>query len=184
MHQTVLAAFDGKQSAAAAVDALQNNADIAADQISLMMSDETRKLNLGTEGHSNVAEGTAVGGGFGLLIGGLAVLGALAVSGGTVLATGPLLVALGGLGLGAVGGGLTGALIGLGLPEQDAVVVKQHIEEGRIVVAVSTTDEAQAETAQRILTDLKPAAFRVFAAPTGEDQARRVAEARKQASQS
>jgi hypothetical protein len=51
------------------------------------------------------------------------------------------------------------------------------------LVALSTTEGAQAEAAQQILTDLHPAAFRVFAAPTGSEHARTVAERRQHATQ-
>ncbi len=97
-----------------------------------------------------------------------------------MLAVGPVLAAFTGMGIGAAGGGLAGGLVAIGVPEHDAIEVRQWIEKGQILVALSTTDEAQAESARRILVLLQPTTVRVYAAPTGEDQARELAARRQQ----
>ena len=61
-------------------------------------------------------------------LGWLAGIGALAIPGvGPFIAAGPIMGMLGGIGVGGAIGGITGALIGLGIPEYEA---KRY--EGRI----------------------------------------------------
>jgi hypothetical protein len=58
-----------------------------------------------------------VGGALGLLAG----IGALAIPGvGPLIAAGPIMAALAGLGVGGAVGGLVGALVGMGIPEYEA----------------------------------------------------------------
>jgi uncharacterized membrane protein len=130
MHQTVLGAFDDAQTAAEAVDALQRIPDVRTDQISLVMTDATKRVKVDAEGPSRLIEGTALGSGLGLLLGGLAALTLAATAGGAVLAVGPLLAALTGMGIGAAGGGLAGGLVAIGVPEQDAIEIRQWVEQG------------------------------------------------------
>ncbi len=76
----------------------------------------------------------------GALFGALALLagaGALAIPGvGPVIATGPILAGLAGLGLGGAIGGLGGALIGMGLPEDEAKRYLSRIRSGHTLLIV------------------------------------------------
>jgi hypothetical protein len=49
--------------------------------------------------------------------------------------------------------GLSGALIGLGLPELEAKRYEAAIKKGRILVSVHSPDMRQAENARRLLED-------------------------------
>jgi hypothetical protein len=76
----------------------------------------------------------------GALFGSLAVLagaGALAIPGiGLLIAAGPLLAGLAGLGVGGALGGLGGALVGMGLQEDEANRYVSHVGGGKTLVVV------------------------------------------------
>jgi hypothetical protein len=96
--------------------------------------------------------GGAVGGITGLLVG----LGTLAIPGvGPVLLAGAaattLATALAGTAIGAGGASLLGALIGLGVPDNDAQVYSDLLEQGYYLVVVDGT-EHQVRNAGEILT--------------------------------
>lgn len=102
-------------------------------------------------GGSGPATGMGVGAALGGLGGLLVGLGMLAIPGiGPLAAAGPLATALAGAGLGAVGGALVGALVQLGIPEDEAQHYAEGVRRGGTVVAVRTEDEA-ADRAAEIL---------------------------------
>jgi len=98
------------------------------DQISVLMSDQTRTLYSQDvkegkiERGSKMAAGAATGGAIGTAVGaGLAALAAIGTSlvlpGLGLVIAGPLAAAFAGGGAGAVAGGLIGGLVGYGIPE-------------------------------------------------------------------
>src|SRR6185436_8812174 len=114
------------------------------DDISLLMSDATRGREFGLAMATKSSEGAAAGGTIGGVIGaiaaGLVATGVLAVPGLALVAAGPIVATLAGLGAGAAAGGLTGALVGMGFPEHEARFFNEHIEQGGILVGVYTHD--------------------------------------------
>ena len=70
---------------------------------------------------------------------------------GILVAAGPLLATLSGMGLGASVGGLAGGLIGIGIPEYEAKVYEGHIGRGGILVAVHCEDSDAVSRAQDIM---------------------------------
>jgi hypothetical protein len=75
----------------------------------------------GTEAPEGTATGVATGGVFGGTLGLLAGIGALAIPGvGPLIAAGPIMATLAGLGVGGAVGGFVGALVGLSIPEYEA----------------------------------------------------------------
>lgn len=124
------------------------------DDISLLMSDATRGREFGmqmaTKAPEGAATGATIGGVIGAIAAGLVALGVLAVPGLGLVAAGPIVATLAGLGAGAAAGGLTGALIGLGLPEHEAKFYNEEIERGGILVGVYTHDD-RAGHAKKIL---------------------------------
>lgn len=77
--------------------------------------------------------GTAVGGILGLLAG----VGTLAIPGvGALIAAGPIMATLTGMGTGATVGTLAGALIGLGIPEENASHYEGKLQKGAIMLSV------------------------------------------------
>jgi len=74
----------------------------------------------------------------------LAGIGALAIPGvGPLIAAGPIMAALAGVGVGGTVGGFTGALIGMGIPEYEAKRYEGRIANGGILLSVhcDTSDE-------------------------------------------
>jgi uncharacterized membrane protein len=99
----------------------------------------------------DVTEGTTTGAVAGATVGGLAALlsgvASFVVPGVGLLVYGPLATFLGGLAAGALTGGLMGALVDYGIPEEKAKVYQQRLEAGEVLVGVSTgnmtSDDAQ-----------------------------------------
>src|SRR2546425_6477483 len=99
------------------------------DDVSLLMSGETRnrhfprdeaaRTELGTKAAEGAGIGAVAGGGIGALLAGLAASG-IAVPGLPIIAMGALGASLIGGGTGGAIGGLIGGLIGHGIPEERA----------------------------------------------------------------
>ena len=94
------------------------------DDVSLVMSDETRKRHFAgdreTELGSKAAKGAGIGGAIGGTLGAIAAAVAavgtsIAIPGLGLVVAGPIAAALAGAGAGAATGGLVGALIGWGM---------------------------------------------------------------------
>jgi hypothetical protein len=102
---------------------------------------------------ATVATIGATGGG--ALFGSLAVLvgaGALAIPGiGPLIAAGPLMAGLAGLGVGGAIGGLAGALVGMGLQEDEAQRYVSHVGGGRTLVVVHCDTPEQTSKAKAAL---------------------------------
>ena len=60
------------------------------------------------------------------------------------------MAALSGAAIGATAGGITGALIGMGIPEMEAKVYEGKIKDGNILIAVHTEDSDEVKTAKEI----------------------------------
>ena len=134
------------------------------NDISVVMTDDTRKRHFGDvkpgtelkEG-SKAAEGAGIGGGIGIGVG--AALGALvaaatsiAIPGLGLLVAGPIAGAIAGAGAGGATGTLLGALIGAGIPETRAVEYERGLKEGGIVLGTRARDAAHAEELERDFT--------------------------------
>lgn len=92
--------------------------------------------------------GVVVGGPLGWLVG----VGALAIPGlGPVIAAGPIMAALAGMGLGGTVGGITGALIGMAIPESIAQRYEGRVRDGGILASVHCDDPVYARRAKKIL---------------------------------
>lgn len=133
-------------------------AGIREDQISLVMTDQTRSNHFAMEEGNKVDEGVAAGATFGGVTG--AVLGAvlsagvLAIPGLNLVVTGALVSGLAGLGAGAAVGGLLGGLIGAGIPEHEAKLYEKEIQRGSVLLAVKTENDAQKKTVKDIFETL------------------------------
>jgi hypothetical protein len=160
MDEWITGFFRDKGAADDAVEQLQK-AGYGVNDISVVMTEDTRVRNFGTERGNKAPEGAAtggvVGGALGAIIAGLTATGsivAIAATGGAAapLVAGPLAAAIAGLGAGAVGGGIIGALVGLGIPEVRAKEYEANLRDGAIMVSVRASG-GDAETARAILTD-------------------------------
>ena len=156
----VVGLFSTMSDAQAAVQDLRD-AGIPGNDISLVArntegSGTTTTTGEGTRAGEDAGKGAVTGGVLGGLGGLLVGLGALAIPGiGPVIAGGTLAAALGttaaGAGIGAASGGLIGALVGAGVPEEDANVYTEGVRRGGALVTVQTSDDAMASQAADIM---------------------------------
>ncbi len=139
MSKLVTGIFKSHASADQAIEDLEK-AGFSASDLSVLMSRETSGREFAIERASKAPEGAAtgatVGGVIGAVVAGLAGIGTLTIPGLSLVAAGPLVAALSGLGAGAATGGVTGALIGLGIPEYEAKFYNEEIGRGGILVGV------------------------------------------------
>ncbi len=97
---------------------------------------------------AGAASGAVIGGALGWLVG----VGALAIPGlGPLIAAGPIVSALAGVGAVGTVGGLAGALIGLEIPEYEAKRYEGRIKRGGILLSVHCDDANWAKRAKRLL---------------------------------
>jgi uncharacterized protein YjbJ (UPF0337 family) len=156
--------YDTPDAAGKAYQDLTNRHGYGADDISVVMSDETRKRHFSGvkpgqefEEGSKAAEGAGIGGGIGLGVG--AALGALvaaataiAIPGLGLVVAGPIAGAIAGAGAGGATGTLVGALIGAGIPENRAAEYERGLKEGGIVLGTRAKDETHATELERDFT--------------------------------
>jgi hypothetical protein len=138
-----------------AVDTLRQNGFRNTD-ISVLFPDNVGTKDFAHEKNTKAPEGTATGATTGAVVGGglgwLAGIGALAIPGlGPFIAAGPIMAALAGAGVGGTIGGITGALIGLGIPEYEAKRYEGRIKEGGILLSVHSDNSEWTKKAKEIL---------------------------------
>jgi uncharacterized protein YjbJ (UPF0337 family) len=156
--------YDSPEAAGRAYDALTTRHGYKAGDISVVMSDDTRKRHFGhvkrgqefKEG-SKAAEGAGIGGGIGLGVG--AALGALvaaataiAIPGIGLVVAGPIAGAIAGAGAGGATGTLIGALVGAGIPENRAAEYERGLKEGGIVLGTRAKNDVHATELERDFT--------------------------------
>ena len=120
------------------------------DDISVLLPDRQSTKEFSHEKNTKAPEGTAAGATAGGAIGGtlglLAGIGMLAIPGiGPLIAAGPIVASLAGLGVGGAVGGLIGALVGMGIPEEDATFYAEGVKRGGVLVTVQTSDDRASE---------------------------------------
>ena len=133
-------------------------AGFSSDDVSVLMADRQGTKDFATEKNTKAPEGTTAGvlsgGTLGGTLGLLAGLGALAIPGvGPLIAAGPIMGALAGLGIGGVVGGLVGALVGLGIPEYEAKRYEGRVKDGGILVSVHCESSEETSRAKELLKD-------------------------------
>ena len=105
---------------------------------------------MATKAPEGAATGATIGGVLGAIAAGLVAAGLIVVPGVSLVVAGPIVATLAGLGAGAAAGGLTGALVGLGIPEHEAKFYNEEIERGGILVGVYSHGD-RADQAKKIL---------------------------------
>jgi len=138
-----------------AVDALRAEGFRSTD-VSVLFPDNKGTKDFAVEKHTKTPEGTAAGattgGIIGGVLGGLAGVGALAIPGiGPLIAAGPIVATLTGIGVGGAVGGIAGALIGLGIPEYEAKRYEGRIKDGGILLSAHCDDGNWAKKAKLVL---------------------------------
>jgi hypothetical protein len=149
--------FRDRDSAERAYGTLANRG-YGSDDLSLLMSEETRRqqfanaasppTDLGTKAAEGAGLGAVAGGGLGALLAGLAAAG-IAVPGLPIIAMGTLAAALTGAVTGGGIGAIVGGLIGHGIPEDRARLYDRGIRDGGIVMGVTPRSRQDAEYFER-----------------------------------
>src|SRR5437868_5566337 len=143
-HKAVFGIFDTRSSLESTVTSLKASGFRSSDISVLMPTAESTK-NFAHEKATKAPEGIAVGATSGLAVGGvlgwLAGIGALAIPGvGPFVAAGPIVAAIAGAGIVGTLGGITGALVGLGIPEYEAKRYETLVKEGGMLLSVHVMD--------------------------------------------
>ena len=147
--------YRDSQAVADAVAAMRESGFRSTD-ISVLYSDNLGSKDFAHEKHSKAPEGAVAGGGTGAVAGAAFgwVLGAgsLLVPGLEPFVTaGPVMGMLGGMGAGVALGGLTGAMVGAGIPEYEAKRYTGKLRKGGILVSVHCDNSRWAKTARELL---------------------------------
>jgi hypothetical protein len=151
----VFGIYSNVAQAEGAVDALVQSHFSNAD-VSVLLPDQQGSKDFAHEKHTKAPErtttGVAAGGTIGGTLGLLARIGALAIPGvGPLIAAGPIMGALAGLGVGGAVGGLVGALVGMGIPEYEAKRYEGRVKNGGILLSVHCATSADITRAKDIL---------------------------------
>lgn len=151
----VFGIYPDQLTAEDAVDTLRD-AGFRNTDISVLFPDNQGSKDFAHEKATKAPEGAVAGGTTGALIGGalgwLAGIGALAIPGaGPLIAAGPIMGLLSGIGVGSTLGGITGALIGMGVPEYEAKRYEGRVRHGGILMSVHCDDSDWASRARSIL---------------------------------
>jgi hypothetical protein len=156
----------GKNTAVFGIYATVNQAEQAADRlisagfsnqdISVLMADHEGTRQFAHEKNTKAPEGTTAGVTTGGVVGGtlgiLAGIGALAIPGvGPLIAAGPIMAGLAGLGVGGAVGGLIGGLVGLGIPEYEAKRYEGRVKNGGVLLSAHCDTSDEVSRAKEIL---------------------------------
>ena len=153
--------YNTPESASRAYNSLTTDHGYRADDINVLMSDETRKryfgdvapgteFSGGTKAAEGFGKGSAIGGGIGAALGALFAVGtSIIVPGLGLVVAGPIAAALAGAGAGGATGGLVGALIGAGIPEDRVKAYESGINSGGIVLGTRPRDDDHAAQLER-----------------------------------
>ena len=144
-------------TAEAAVDHLLSKG-FSNSSISVLLPDDDSTRAFAHEKSTKAPEGTTAGVTTGGVIGGtlglLAGIGALAIPGvGPLIAAGPIMATLAGLGVGGAVGGLVGALVGMGIPEYEAKRYEGAVKGGGTLLSVHCDTSDQIDTAKAALKE-------------------------------
>ena len=132
-----------------------------SDDVNLVMSDETRsrqfgsdsatsslggrETELGTKAAEGAGIGASIGGSVGAIAAAVAAIGtSIALPGLGLVIAGPLAAALAGAGAGGVAGTLVGALIGWNIPEERVKEYEEGIQQGGILMGLRTRSDDDA----------------------------------------
>jgi hypothetical protein len=154
-NTAVFGIYPDQTTVSEAVDALKR-AGFRNTDISVLFPENMGSKDFGHEKHTKAPEGAVAGASSGAIIGGalgwLAGIGALAIPGiGPIIAAGPILGMLSGIGVGGTVGGFTGALIGVGIPEYEAKRYEGRIRNGGILLSVHSDNSDWAKRAKEVL---------------------------------
>ena len=156
--------YSTPESAGRAYEGLTTKHGYRADDINVLMSEDTRKRHFGdvkpgtefsggTKAAEGLGKGAAIGGGIGAALAAIFAVGSSVVIPGLgLVVAGPIAAALAGAGAGGATGGLIGALIGAGIPEDRAREYERGIRDGGIVIGTKYRDADHARQLEKDYT--------------------------------
>ncbi len=146
------------------------------DDVSVLMTDQTRddfggawpegqlpepRIEHATKLPEGAATGGLTGGILGAVIGGLTMVGSVLIPGAGLLVAGPLIGALTGGAIGTAAGGLVGALVGAGIPEEEAKFYEKQLKERGNVLVVAHTPQAETDAVRHLFKKAGAQSIRV-----------------------
>jgi hypothetical protein len=151
----VFGIYPDQETVSNAVDGLKR-AGFRNTDISILFPENHGSKDLGHEKHTKAPEGAVAGASSGAIIGGalgwLVGIGAIAIPGiGPFIAAGPIIAMLSGIGVLGTVGGLTGALVGVGIPEYEAKRYEGRIRGGGILLSVHCDNSDWVKRAKEVL---------------------------------
>src|SRR4051812_16277049 len=156
-NRAVFGIYASPENAERAVNALVADGFLSQD-VSVLMPDTESTRAFAHRKETKAPEGATAGATAGGIVGGtlgvLVALGALAIPGvGPLIAAGPLVAALAGVGAGGAVGGLLGALIGAGIPEYEAKRYAGRVKDGGVLLSVHTVTDGEVLRAKEVLRE-------------------------------
>jgi hypothetical protein len=147
--------YPSVSSAERAVNALMADG-FASSDISVLLKEPQSTKEFAQANDTTAPEGANTGAATGGVIGGtlglLAGMGAMAIPGiGPLIAAGPIIAPLAGLGMGGALGGLVGALVGTGIPEHDAKRYEGRVIGGGTLLSIHCDTLADIDRAKDVL---------------------------------
>ena len=120
---------------------------IQAQDVSVLMSENTGNSLIKMRSSNKAPEGASIGGlsggVIGAIVGSLTLAGSVIAPGVGLLMAGPVVGLLAGTAAGVGAGGILGALIGLGVPEHEAKYYQDTLkDDGNMLIVVRVSDEA------------------------------------------
>ncbi len=155
--------YDSPEMAGRAYEGLTTTHGYKPDEVSVLMSDDTRtkhfgdvkpgkEFDSGSKAAEGFGKGGAIGGGIGAALAALFAVGtSIVIPGLGLVVAGPIAAALAGAGAGSATGGIIGALIGAGIPKDRAAEYERGLKEGGIVVGTRARDDRHAAELEREL---------------------------------
>ena len=156
--------YSTPEDASRAYEGLTTKHGYKANDINVVMSEETRRrhfgdvkpgteLSHGTKAAEGLGKGAAIGGGIGAALAAVFAVGSSVVIPGLgLVVAGPIAAALAGAGAGGATGGIIGALIGAGIPEDRVREYERGINEGGIVIGTKYRDPDHARELEKDYT--------------------------------
>jgi hypothetical protein len=154
-NTAVFGIFANREAIEEAVGSLEN-AGFRSTDISVLFPENPGTKDFAHERSTKAPEGTTAGaiagGAVGGILGGLVGAGAIFIPGlGPLIAAGPIIAALTGIGSGGVVGGIIGALAGFGIPEYEAKRYVGRIREGGLLLSVHCDNREWVKRAKEVL---------------------------------
>lgn len=157
-HDSVFGIFREREQLEKCIEQLKVE-NFRNSDISVLMPQKSETREFAHEKGTKAPEGASIGAGTGAVIGG--ALGWLVGAGviatipvlGPLVAAGPIMSALAGLGVGGALGGIGGALVGIGIPEYEAKRYEGYVKNGGILISIHVDDREWGKKAERILKE-------------------------------